>query len=214
MKNKIVFFLFASAFPFSSFAGVKVAITVDDLPTHGELPPGVTREMVAEKMVSVFKKHKVPDATAFINAGKVEVKKESLEVLRIWKNAGYSFGNHTYLHEDLNQVSIEEFKKAIDRNEPLLKELSGSRNWKFFRYPFLREGDSHGKRNAIRNYLKEKGYRIAQVTIDFEDWSWNDPYARCKAKGDRSSIEWLRTTYQANAVDMLDRAVKATSALE
>lgn len=190
----------------NSEASIKVAITVDDLPTHGPLPPGVTREMIAKKMTEILKKHKIPEVYAFINAGKVEQKNESLEVLQIWKQAGFPFGNHTYLHEDINKTAVDDYIKAIDLNEPLLKKLSGKSDWKYFRYPYLREGETLEVRNKVRAHLKDKGYKIAQVTIDFEDWSWNGPYARCKAKGDEKSIQWLKDTYKQTAVDMLTRA--------
>jgi peptidoglycan/xylan/chitin deacetylase (PgdA/CDA1 family) len=183
---------------------IQMAITVDDLPTHGKLPPKVSREDVAKKMVAVFKKHKVPEVYAFINAGKVEERHESMEVLQIWKDAGYPFGNHTYLHTGLTKTSVDEFKAEIDKNEPMLKALSSSGNWKVFRYPYLREGETLEKRNAVRKYLFDRGYKIAQVTVDFEDWSWNDPYARCMAKGDSKSIEWLRETYLQFADQALD----------
>lgn len=189
-----------------SFAAVKVAITVDDLPTHGKLPPGVTREDVARKLVAAFKKHGVTEAYGFINSGKVKEEGASAETLKIWTEAGFPLGNHTYLHRSIEKVTVSEFKREIDRNEATLKELSGGRDWKWFRYPYLHEGSSMAKRNAIRAYLKKQGYRIAQVTIDFEDWSWNDPYARCAAKGDTKTIEWMKQTYLKNAEDHLARA--------
>ena len=208
-----LFILILFAFVSQSHAVIKVAVTVDDLLIHGPLPPGVTREMIATKMTEIFRKHKVPEVYAFINAGKVEQKNESLEVLQIWKKAGFPFGNHTYLHEDINKTSIADFKKAIDLNEPLLKKLSDSSDWKYFRYPYLREGETLEMRNAIRSHLKEHGYKIAQVTIDFEDWSWNGPYARCKTKNDTKSIQWLKDTYIKNATDMLTRADAMSQAL-
>ncbi|MEK2645164.1 polysaccharide deacetylase family protein [Bdellovibrio sp. BCCA] len=206
MKKSFLFFVLSQFVAVSVFASIKVAITVDDLPTHQDLPPGVTREMVAKKMTQVLRKHKIPEVYGFINAGKVEKKNESKEVLKIWKKAGYPFGNHTYLHEDINKVSLEDYKKSIELNEPMLKQLSGKSNWKFFRYPYLREGETLETRNTIRSFLKDHGYQIAQVTIDFEDWSWNGPYSRCVAKQDQESIAWLEQTYIKNAIDMLDRA--------
>ena len=34
-----------------------------------------------------------------------------------------------------------------------------------------------------------RGYRIAAVTMDFSDWAYNDPYARCAAKGDAKAAD-------------------------
>lgn len=205
MKFSLILF-FLCVYVSHSYAAIEVAITVDDLPTHGPLPPGITREAIAKKMTGVLNKHKIPEVYAFINAGKVEEKRESFEVLQIWKDAGHPLGNHTYLHEDLNETSAADFERAISRNEPMLKKLSGAEDWKYFRYPYLREGDSLRKRNAVRDYLKTRGYKIAQVTIDFEDWSWNAPYVRCKGKADDQAINWLEETYLENATDMLVRA--------
>lgn len=203
---KILFSLLIFVWFSTSFASIKMAITIDDLPTHGQLPAGVSREDVAKKILAVFKKHKVPDAVAYINMGKVEKKNESYEVLQLWKDAGYTFGNHTYLHEDFNITSAADYEKAIALNEPGLAKLSGDNNWKTFRYPYLREGDTLEKRNSVRKYLKDNGYQIAQVSIDFEDWAWNDPYARCLDKKDMKSIKWLKQTYLKNATDQVSRA--------
>ncbi len=187
-------------------AEIKVAITIDDLPTHGQLPNNMTFLEVVQSMVTTLKKHQVPDAHAFINGGKVINDPSLMKVLEIWKESQFSVGNHAYLHEDLHQTSIEDFKLAIDKNEPLLKKLNSNKEWKFFRYPYLREGDHLTKRNSIREYLKQKDYKIAQVTIDFEDWSWNNPYARCFDQKDQKSIDWLKKSYLQNAVDQLLRA--------
>jgi peptidoglycan/xylan/chitin deacetylase (PgdA/CDA1 family) len=63
----------------------------------------------------------------------------------------------------------------------------------------LWEGDTVEKRRAVRDYLHEHGYRIAQVSLDFEDYAWNDAYARCAAKHDEASIDWLKRSYLETA---------------
>ena len=40
-----------------SARGVDLAVTVNDLPTHGPLAPGLTREAVADRFIAVLKKH-------------------------------------------------------------------------------------------------------------------------------------------------------------
>jgi peptidoglycan-N-acetylglucosamine deacetylase len=70
----------------------------------------------------------------------------------------------------------------------------------------LREGETVAKRRAVRYYLRARGYRIAQVTIDWEDYLWNSPYARCVDKKDEKSIEWLRTSYLRTASMFIDVA--------
>lgn len=189
---------------------IEMAITVDDLPVHGLLPKGLSRQDIAKKMVRVLKKHKIPQVYGFINASKFEIEKNNLEVLSIWRKANYPLANHTYSHIDLGKSAADEFKENIIKNEKSLKELSGETSWKYFRYPYLREGDTLNKRNEIRAFLKQNNYKIAQVTIDFEDWAWNSMYARCKDKKDDKSISELKKYYLKHAEDTLDRAIKVS----
>ena len=133
-------------------------------------------------------------------------------VVKLWTDAGYPLGNHTYSHPDLHKIPTGNYLQDIDRNEPVLRRLTPL-DWKYFRYPFLREGNTVSKKKAVREHLQSKGYRIAEVTVDFEDWSWNDPYARCKNTGDLNAIKWLKSTYLSNATDNLERAKKMTDAL-
>ena len=95
----------------------------------------------------------------------------------------------------LNEHTSDEFIADIKDNEALLQSLMPTEDWHWFRYPYLWEGDTLDKRHAVRNYLQQHGYKVAQVTMDFEDYLWNDPYARCMAKHDNASIAWLQQTY-------------------
>ena len=82
--------------------------------------------------------------------------------------------------------------------------LSPAGDWHWLRYPYLREGETIEKRHAVRDYLKAHGYKIAQVTVDWEDYMWNGAYARCVAKNDTKSIAWLRSSYLRTASEFID----------
>jgi peptidoglycan/xylan/chitin deacetylase (PgdA/CDA1 family) len=152
----------------------------------------------------------VPPVYGFINAQRLEGNPDGAEALKLWA-AAEPVGNHTYSHMDLEQNSAEAFEREIDENEPVLELLKldspgGSANddWHWLRYPYLHEGDTVEKRRAVRAYLKTRGYQIAQVTLDWEDYMWNTAYTRCVEKNDAKSIEWLRTSYLSTASDFLD----------
>jgi peptidoglycan/xylan/chitin deacetylase (PgdA/CDA1 family) len=180
----------------------KLAITFDDLPQNGGLPPGVTRVEITKNTLAVLKKHHVPPVYGFINAKKLEGSADGAEALKLWA-AAEPVGNHTYTHMDLEQNPPEAFERDIEQNEPALELLAGS-DWHWLRYPYLHEGDTVEKRRAVREYLKTHGYKIAQVTLDWEDYMWNGAYARCVAKNDAKSIEWLRSSYLSTASAYLD----------
>jgi peptidoglycan/xylan/chitin deacetylase (PgdA/CDA1 family) len=203
----IALFAWASAFSASAQKRAAVAITVDDLPAHGDMPPGVTRAEIAKSMTETFKAKGVPGVYGFVNANRPEADQVKEEVLKIWTDAGFPLGNHTYTHIDLNAATPQEFEAEIVANEPTLQQFMGTRDWHWLRYPFLHEGDTLEKRHAVREYLQEHGYKVAQVTLDFGDYAWNNPYARCLAKQDKQAIEWLKSSYLGTATNdiALDR---------
>ena len=193
---------------FVMLAGVcfaqKVAITFDDLPLNGDLPPGMTRVDITRNTLAVLQKRHLPAAYGFVNARKLEGNADAAEALKLWA-AAEPVGSHTYSHMDLNENSPEAFEREIEQNEPALELLAAKDgNWHWLRYPYLREGDSVEKRRSVRAYLLAHQYRVAQVTLDWEDYLWNSAYARCVAKNDATSIAWLRSSYLDIATQYLD----------
>ena len=94
---------------------------------------------------------------------------------RSGSTAGIRSRNHTYTHLDFTKNSVEDFQREILRNEPALellmapirKKVGSKHDWRWFRYPYLHEGDTLEKRRAVRAFLAANGYRIAQTTLDF-----------------------------------------------
>jgi peptidoglycan/xylan/chitin deacetylase (PgdA/CDA1 family) len=180
-------------------ASQQVAFTFDDLPSHGDLPPGQTRLNVAELILRTLKDQHMPAVYGFINAAELEEHPNDLAVLKAWRAGDNLLGSHTYSHPSLNDLTPAQFEAEIARNEPVLLKLMTGHDWHWLRYPFLLEGDTLEKRHAVRAYLQQNGYQIAQVSLDFEDYLWNAPYARCVAKKDDQAIAALRTSYLATA---------------
>jgi len=184
--------------------GQKVAITFDDLPLNGDLPAGVTQVDIARETIAVLKARHAPAAHGFINARKLEGDPDGAEALKVWA-ASEAFGSHTYGHMDLNENPAEAFEREIEENEPALELLAGKgANWHWLRYPYLREGETVAKRRAVRAYLQAHGYRVAQVTLDWEDYLWNSAFARCEGNKDAASMAWLRSSYLEVASSYLD----------
>jgi peptidoglycan/xylan/chitin deacetylase (PgdA/CDA1 family) len=170
-------------------AAREIAITFDDLPVHSALPPGVTRLQVAQDVIAALKAAGVPEVYGFINAAALEREPGTDSVLRAWRDAGFPLGNHGWAHLSLDKIDEATFESEVSRNEPILKSLAGNTDWHWLRFPFLDEayGDP-AKRAASRAWLAAQGYKIAAVTASFGDYAYNDPYARCVAKGDQAAI--------------------------
>ncbi|MDT0353776.1 polysaccharide deacetylase family protein [Pseudonocardia charpentierae] len=166
-----------------------IAVTVDDIPEHGGMAPGETRLDLTRRLVAALEAEGVP-AYGFVNGGPAQANRDDMAALEYWAGA-FPIGNHTWTHANVNELSPEDYIKEIARGEPLLEKLSPAGDWHWFRYPWLEEGDDPAKRLAIRQVLASRGYRIAAVTMDFDDWKYADAYARCAVKGDGSAISRL-----------------------
>jgi len=190
-----------------------VALTFDDLPAHGPLPPGMTRVDVANSIIAALRARKSPPVYGFINARQLETTPADADVLRAWREAGFPLGNHAYSHMDLHANTAEAFEADVIANEATLRSLMSDADWHWFRYPYLREGDTADKYKTVRAMLGRHGYRTAQVTLDFSDYAYNAPYVRCLAKNDTEALAWLKQSYIDRATASLTRGQTAARAL-
>jgi peptidoglycan/xylan/chitin deacetylase (PgdA/CDA1 family) len=206
MRN-VPLFLLAAIFAGNAVGAaepkLKVALTFDDLPLNGTLPLGKKQSDFARDTIKVLNKHRIPPSYGFINADKLERNPDGALALQIWVDGGHPLANQTYNHLDFTKNTIEEFQREILRNEPALqllmapvqKKVGTRHDWRWFRYPYLHEGDTLEKRRAVRGFLANSGYRIAQTTLDFGDYFWNSAHARCWMRKDEESLKWLRDSY-------------------
>jgi peptidoglycan/xylan/chitin deacetylase (PgdA/CDA1 family) len=186
-----------------------VALTFDDLPVHAALPPGLSRSDVARSILAALQAHHAPPTYGFVNAKGLEGGPDNAEVLRLWREASHPLGNHAYSHMDLHANTAEAFEQDVVANEPALRTYMGDRDWRWLRFPYLREGDTLEKRRAVARFLWEHGYRIAEVTMSFDDYAFNDPYARCLAANDAASVEKLKESYLRRAAASLTAGQEA-----
>lgn len=195
---------------------LEVAITVDDLPIHGPTLPGQSRLAIHEAFLSAFRAHRVPPVYGFVCAGPLDGHPEDEAALKAWVAAGNLLGNHTRTHPDIYKVTVGDYLADLDGDESLLRKLSpgmDERVWKVFRYPYLQEGTDLRSRASLRRDILARGYRIAEVTIDFYDWAYNDPFVRCALKHDDAAVTALKTSYLDYADGALHWADAAARAL-
>ena len=205
----------SALFAFLAFAGLaacatparraapppSLAITIDDLPVHGPIPAGETPLDVARRMTAALEASGVRTAYAFVNGRWTESDPATMEALRAWRRAGVPLGNHGWSHANVDDLDPAAYEQEIARNEPLLAGLMGRGDWHWFRYPYLSEGKDPAKRSAVRAILARRGYHVADVTMDFADWQWTAPYARCRSKGDQAAVAELERMYLEAARD-------------
>ena len=200
--SKLLILALVVSFSSPALAGepIPMAITIDDIPAAGDSHPQTSWKESAKVAIETLKKHKAGGVYGFTNGILAENMQERIDIMKMWRDAGFLFGNHTYSHKDLTAVTPEAFIADIEKNESVLIDYAASiEELKWLRYPFLHEGNTTEKRYAIRSYLNRRGYKIAPVTVDFEDWAWGSPYVRCSKKGDQARIKELEDSFLKHA---------------
>lgn len=189
---------------------IKIAITVDDLTLNGPVVEGWSKRQILDAMLAAFERHQVPAVYGFVNSMRA---RNDRPLLELWRNAGHPLGNHTARHTDIRQVPVTEFIADIQAGEPLVLSVMGKEREheaKMFRYTFSQEGVDLATRDEIRRYLKDQGYRIAPLSIDFFDWAYNSPFDRCLENGMADQIPILRQRYLDAAMTSLDWSARAS----
>lgn len=86
------------------------------------------------------------------------------EVVKEVAEQGHEIGNHTYTHARLSDLEQAQCKDEIERNEELLKELTGKKP-NVFRPPYL----DYNKN--VQLILEDKGYSlIGALNVEAKDW--------------------------------------------
>src|SRR5262249_31097661 len=131
----------------------EVAITVDDIPEHGALVAGFTRQSVSEQIIRALHENGAVGSRGFATGEFFDDRPEEIHIFKLWLDAGFPLGNHTYHHFDLSHVSAHKFIRDVEQEDRLLTRLQGTSplisDRYVFRYPYLDEGNALAKRNAV-----------------------------------------------------------------
>lgn len=183
-----------------------VAITFDDLPAT---PAGSLANDVASlteltrKLLAAVREYKIP-AVGFVNEGKLfpaGASPEDVEgrvgLLRMWRDAGLELGNHTYSHRDLNNMPLEEFQDDVIRGETVTRGLLEGTPFKlrYFRHPFLHVGADLKQRRAFESFLHQRGYAVAPVSVDNDEFLYAAAYAGALRRRDSASAARIGDDY-------------------
>jgi peptidoglycan/xylan/chitin deacetylase (PgdA/CDA1 family) len=148
-----------------------VAFTFDDGPSLAATPR-LTPQQRNAAILATLRTQKVR-AALFVTLSNGADRPEGLALAKAWGEAGHALGNHTVTHPDLNgkDMTLQRYEDEILACGRVIRPLPGFEPW--FRFTFLREGNTPEKRDGIQAFLKEKGLRNARVTLDTSDWRLN-----------------------------------------
>ncbi len=173
-----------------------VAFTFDDGP-HWADGPRFTATARNQAMLDALRKNGVK-AALMVTLGTGAYRPEGYALAKAWGDAGHFIGNHTVTHPDLNspKVTLEHYQKELLDCDNVIRTLPGYRKW--FRFTFLREGNTPEKRDGMRAFLKAQGYRNAYVSLDTSDWRLNAKLNDVLVANPKADIEPIRRAYLAH----------------
>jgi len=173
-----------------------VALTFDDGPSLAATPR-LSPQARNAAMLAALARHKVK-AALFVTAGNGAVKPEGLALARAWGQAGHAIGNHTMSHPDLDnaKTTLARYQQELLDCDRIIATLPGYQKW--FRFTYLREGNTPEKRDGMRTFLRGQGYRNAYVSLDTSDWRLNDKLEEVLARDPQADVEPIRQAYLAH----------------
>jgi peptidoglycan-N-acetylglucosamine deacetylase len=186
----------------------KIAITIDDGPATGptELEAYVK---ISDALRETFVAEKVP-AIMFVNERQLNLsgqRDSRAALLERWLEAGLELGNHTYSHPRIAAIGLPGFLDDIVKGEVITRPLLEARGRKlvWFRYPFLDTGRGD-QAKAIEDFLAQRVYRIAPVTVDYADYNHSGIYVRHLRAGDQAKADEQYATMLQALDAAFDRA--------
>lgn len=178
--------------------GRPLLVTVDDLPVAGGRlhRDQAERARITTDLLAVLARHRVP-AVGFVVWSQVKDEHDTA-LLEQWLAAGLELGNHTARHSDLGKTDTDTYLADVEAGRAGLASLLGrhGKAVRFFRYPFLREGETRAKLDAVRAALERSGQRAVPVTIDDQDWSFEEPWVTARRAGDSKGLARTAEEYQ------------------
>ncbi len=192
----------------------EIAVTFDDLPAPSDsvvsYNPEALQAMTA-RLLAELKEYRIP-AIGFVNEDKLDRGQfnQRVDILKMWVNAGYPLGNHTYSHVDIDSTPLAAYELNFLRGEEVTQPLMLSRGMRerYFRYPFLDVGETQETERAFRRFLARQGYAIAPVTIDNQEYMFAAVYAHALATGDTETADRVSAaflSYMDNVFEYFER---------
>lgn len=197
MKKILAFIFLFSSIVCGQNKQREVAVTFDDLPaTHGDY---AKYKYITDNLLAKLKAENIP-AIGFVNESKLFVEGEldkRTSLLKQWLDLGHQLGNHTFSHIYIEQATFEQYTEDLIRGETVTKMLLAgtAQKLKYYRHTQLRTGPNEEYRLKLSEFLAKRGYTVAPVTIDNNDYLFAAAYSKAKEKSDKGLQEKLVAAY-------------------
>jgi peptidoglycan/xylan/chitin deacetylase (PgdA/CDA1 family) len=207
MAVALVFLLSATSLTAESKR--RIALTFDDAPrSNGSLFTGAER---TERLIDALKETGVEGAVFFVTTRNLEQVSDGEARLRAYVDNGHYLGNHSHSHLWLWRSAVADYLSDLDQANQNLRRFDGL--LPLYRFPFLDEGKSPEKRDALRSALAERGLKNGYVTVDNYEWYMNALLAEAVQAGHTIDEQAWCTAYTSiigESVEFYDAIARDT----
>lgn len=158
--------------------------------------------IINQQILQQLKEHKIQSVVfpSLIKIGDFQGK----QLIAQWGEQDHVIGNHSALHQNLNKdnISAQTYIQSIADADAVFRTLPNYQ--RIYRYPFLKEGNTAAKRDAVYQWLSSHDYQIGAVSIDASDWFYNRKYLDYAKQADTEKLERLKHAYIAHLLNRAD----------
>ncbi len=170
----------------------KIAFTFDDgsINDFGEYQLEHWNQLLLDNL----KKHNLK--AVLFSSGVNKSSEKGKYVLTSWNDSGHLIANHTFSHPNYNSKNTtrESFELELTKNDQIIRKYSNY--YPYFRFPYLKEGDTKEKIEGFRAFMKQKGYKNGHVSIDASDWYIDSRLVKRLKENPRADISGFREYYK------------------
>ena len=148
----------------------KISITIDDVPNTKKFRADHYRSLLLETLDSL----NIPIAI-FINEGLIYRTIDTVQnlmPLEEWAKRNFiTLGNHTFSHLRYSDVTLDEFKKDVEKGDIISRQLANKFNktLETFRFPYNNLGIDSIHQAKMDSFLTSMAYKIAPFTVESSD---------------------------------------------
>lgn len=147
--------------------GQEIALTFDDAPRRNEAY--FTGAYRTEVLLKKLKKLNIHEVAFFCVPSHFTM--HNKHRITSYSKAGHIIANHSYTHPRCSKTNTADYIADIKKADNYLHGITNFKRW--FRFPYLDEGQVVSKRDSIRKALYDMSYRNGYVTVDTYEWYLN-----------------------------------------
>lgn len=169
----------------------RIALSFDDAPrADGAVYTGEAR---ASALIDALERVDAGPVVFFVTTKGLDSEPDGVERIERYVEAGHLIANHSHQHGWAHKHDVADYLADIDEAGRRLEGFGNQRPW--YRFPFLDEGRTPEKIEAIQQGLQARQLTNGYVTVDTYDWYLDQRLQEARQAGREVDYDKLGRLY-------------------